>query len=142
MVEMNTLTARELCEFHELVHFGPLDEAQVEDSLRGSLVTCKYVDDGCTLGVGRVIGDGARNFYLQDIYVHPDAQRRGVGTAIVDALLNWIRSTLPEGRTVTVALMAATGKEPFYERFGFNIRPNAHQGSGMQRTLTADNPKA
>ena len=42
--------------------------------------------------------------------------------------------------TVTVGLMAATGKEPFYERLGFNVRPNAHQGSGMQRFLTADSP--
>ena len=141
MLEQNTLTAKEFCALHVSVGFVPLDEEQVADALRGSLVTFKYVENGRTLGMGRVVGDGARIFYLQDVFIHPDAQRRGVGTAIVDALLNWIRSTLPEGRTVTVALMAATGKEPFYERFGFSIRPNAHQGSGMQHFLTAEPPK-
>lgn len=142
MLEQNTLTAEEFCALQQSVGFGLPDEDQVADALRASLVTYKYVENSRTLGMGRVVGDGARIFYLQDVFIHPDAQRRGVGTAIVDALLNWIRSTLPEGRTVTVALMAATGKEPIYERFGFNIRPNAHQGSGMQRTLTAEPPKA
>ncbi|MGN1249403.1 MAG: GNAT family N-acetyltransferase [Candidatus Spyradocola sp.] len=141
MLEQNTLTAKELCEFHELVGFGPLDEDQIEDSLRGSLVSFKFVEDSRTLGIGRVIGDGARNFYLQDIYVHPDAQRRGIGSAIVNALLNWIKSSIPSGRTATIGLMPATGKEPFYEHFGFSARPNARQGSGMQRFLTADAPK-
>ena len=40
-----------------------------------------------------------------------------------------------------VGLMAATGKESFYERLSFNIRPNARQRSGMQRFLTAEHPK-
>ena len=103
MLEQNTLTAKEFCALHVSVGFVPLDEEQVADALRGSLVTFKYVENGRTLGMGRVVGDGARS-------------------------------------TVTVGLMAATGKEPFYDRFGFNVRPNAHQGSGMQRFLTADSP--
>ena len=140
MLEQDTLTAKELNELHVAVGFGPLDIEQTEDSLRGSLVTFKYVENGRTLGMGRVVGDGARNFYLQDVFIYPDAQRRGIGSAIVDALLNWIKSSIPAGRTATVGLMAATGKEPFYERFGFSARPNARQGSDMQRFLTADHP--
>ena len=140
MLEQNTLTAKEFCALHESVGFGSLDEDQVADALRGSLVTYKYVENDRTLGMGRVVGDGARNFYLQDVNIHPDAQRRGIGTAIVNALLNWIKSSIPAGRTVAVGLMAATGKEPFYEHFGFSARPNARQGSGMQRFLTADKP--
>lgn len=141
MLEQNTLTAEEFCALQQSVGFGLPDEDQVADALRASLVTFKYVENGRTLGMGRVVGDGARNFYLQDVFIHPDAQRRGIGTAIVDALLNWIKSSIPAGRTATVGLMAATGKEPFYERFGFSARPNARQGSGMQRFLTAEPPK-
>ena len=39
MPEQNTLTAKEFCALHVSVGFVPLDEEQVADALRGSLVT-------------------------------------------------------------------------------------------------------
>jgi GNAT superfamily N-acetyltransferase len=69
------------------------------------------------IGCGRIIGDGAMFCYLQDIIVMPEHQNQGVGTAIVDALMGWIESTLPE--KIYIGLF--TGKElhSFYARYSF-----------------------
>ncbi|WP_029135682.1 GNAT family N-acetyltransferase [Nakamurella lactea] len=44
-------------------------------------------DDGRLVGLARTISDGASVCYLQDILVHPDAQRTGVGRTLLTAML-------------------------------------------------------
>ena len=58
-------------------------------------------------------------WYLQEIVVLPEYQGIGIGTAIVNKLLNYIQEHTPEGNFTSVGLTAAEGKEGFYERFGF-----------------------
>lgn len=43
---------------------------------------------GMLLGLVRTVSDGSTICYLQDILVHPDAQRRGVGRALIGAVLD------------------------------------------------------
>lgn len=52
--------------------------------LAGShLVITARDDDGTLLGLARTVSDGESICYIQDILVHPDAQRRGVGRALL-----------------------------------------------------------
>ena len=39
------------------------------------------------IGIIRAVGDGASIVYVQDIIVHPDFQRRGIGTQLMRAML-------------------------------------------------------
>jgi len=36
---------------------------------------------------------------------------------------------------ISVNLMSAKGREPFYEKFGFNVRPNENRGAGMDQWI-------
>jgi GNAT superfamily N-acetyltransferase len=47
------------------------------------------------VGMGRLVGDGVMYFYVQDLAVEPGYQGRGVGQAILDALLGWVRQVAP-----------------------------------------------
>jgi hypothetical protein len=49
---------------------------------------------------------------------------------LMDEIMGYIRANASENSTV--ALMSAKGKEPFYEKYGFFIRPNVRYGAGMQ----------
>jgi len=69
------------------------------------------------VGMGRIIGDGAIFFYIQDIAVDPGHQRSGLGTMILDALLKHLSEAAPE--KAFVGLFAAEGSNQFYERYGF-----------------------
>lgn len=42
---------------------------------------------GKLIGLIRTVSDGTTICYLQDVLVHPDARRRGVGRALIEAVL-------------------------------------------------------
>jgi GNAT superfamily N-acetyltransferase len=44
-------------------------------------------DDGRLIGLARAISDDATICYLQDVVVHPDHQRGGVGRALISSIL-------------------------------------------------------
>lgn len=59
----------------------------LENAFHGSLCTLgAYLDDEL-VGIIRAVGDGASILFIQDILVHPDHQRRGIGTALMHAML-------------------------------------------------------
>jgi GNAT superfamily N-acetyltransferase len=86
-------------------------------SLSRSLLGVVATLHGRTVGMGRVVGDGAIYHYVQDVVVHPDLQRSGIGDAIVARLVARIHAQAPE--RAFIGVFAATGTQPFYERHGF-----------------------
>ncbi|MDF2590044.1 MAG: family acetyltransferase [Anaerocolumna sp.] len=132
----NQVTAEELLYLQESVGFGKANLLQSEKALKNSLYCISAKVDGKTAGMGRVIGDGARIFYLQDVFIAPDYQRMGIGTEIMTHLLNYIKANAIEHAHTTIGLMSAKGKENFYLKFGFRVRPNEKEGPGMMFNFT------
>jgi ribosomal protein S18 acetylase RimI-like enzyme len=89
----------------------------VPASLAGSLFGVVALDGDAVVGMGRLVGDGAVYFYIQDVAVDPDYQGRGIGRMIVEALLRHIRETAPG--PAFVGLFATDPALPLYERYGF-----------------------
>lgn len=102
---------------------------QIETGLENSLFSLLVTEGGKPIGMGRIIGDGIMVFYIQDIIVLPEYQKCGVGHEIMTRLMNYINSKAVNNSII--GLMAAVGKERFYEKFGFNQRPNERMGCGM-----------
>ncbi|MGL5149543.1 MAG: GNAT family N-acetyltransferase [Clostridium sp.] len=83
------------------------------------------------IAMGRVIGDGI--FYtVVDVVVLPEFQGKSIGTQIITRILGFLKESISEGDKISVQLIAAEGKEGFYERFGFSRLPNDEAGCGMQ----------
>lgn len=131
----NKLTAEEFCNLQESVGFGRPNLAQIEVCIKNSIYTVSAKADNKIVGMGRLVGDGARIFYIQDVFINPDYQNQGIGTAIVEKLLMYINGLDLTDCNIMVGLMSAKGKEPFYERFGFRARPNDFQGCGMMMNI-------
>lgn len=131
----NQLSVEDFCRLQESVGFGRPNEKQIEISIENSIYTVTIEVDNIIVGMRRIVGDNARIFYLQDIFVNPDYQMRGIGTIIVRKLLMYIENIKIEDCNIMIGLMAAKGKEGFYKRFGFNCRPNDYQGSGMMLSI-------
>lgn len=131
----NKLGVEEFCNLQESVGFGRPDSKQVETALKNSIYILSVEEDGKIVGMGRLVGDYARNFYLQDIFINPHYQRKGIGTAIVKKLLNYIENLEIKNCSIMVGLMAAKGKEDFYKKLGFSSRPNDYQGCGMMLNI-------
>ncbi len=114
---------RELCAsvgWNETINF-----AAAPLSLANSLTSIVVLDRGRSVtrpvAMGRIIGDGALFFYLQDIIVRPEYQGIGLGRRIVERLMGWLQTHAPE--RAFVGLFAAEGKDSFYAHFGFMRHP-------------------
>ena len=92
----------------------------VDKALKNNLFDVVAVANGEVIGMGRLVGDGVMYWYLQEIVVLPEYQGKGIGTAIVNRLLEYITDHTEPGNFTSVGLTAAEGKEGFYERFGFS----------------------
>jgi GNAT superfamily N-acetyltransferase len=90
------------------------------DVLRAALAGSSHVvtarRGGHLVGLARVISDGASICYLQDVLVHPDERRAGIGGALVRAVL--------EPYTSVRQKVLLTDDEPaqraFYESLGYS----------------------
>lgn len=103
---------------------------QVEVALKNGLFNVSAICDGKVVGMGRLVGDGAMYWYLQEIIVQPEYQGKGIGKSIVNRLLEHIKSTALPGTIIDVGLTAVKGKEPFYEKAGFSVT-----STGMRQFL-------
>jgi GNAT superfamily N-acetyltransferase len=105
---------------------GVINFDAAAEALPRSLYAVVALHAGQAIGMGRIVGDGAIFFYLQDIAVLPAHQGAGLGGRIVGRLLEYVARAAPP--QAFVGLFAAAGKEPFYQRYGFQ----AHAGlTGM-----------
>ena len=113
----------------DLVGWGTYREDVIVKSLPNSLYCVCATADGRVVGMARVIGDGGMVYYVQDVIVVPGYQRRGIGTQLMDRVMAYICTHASHNSIV--GLMAAKGKEAFYTRYGFTVRPTHQLGSGM-----------
>jgi GNAT superfamily N-acetyltransferase len=70
---------------------------------------------GRLVGLARAVSDDATICYLQDVLVHPDAQRRGIGGALVRAVLDRYRSV----RQKVLLTDDEPAQRAFYEVLGY-----------------------
>lgn len=106
-------------ELRQVAGLSPKTLAQATAAISGSWSACHVVADAAVVPVamGRVIGDGGWYFQIADMATHPDHQRRGLGAAVMEWLLESIRDTVDDEPYVT--LMADLPGRALYERFGF-----------------------
>lgn len=104
-------------ELRQAVDIPPRSVGAAREGLPESVygVSVTHDPSGETVGMARIVGDGATVFHLCDMIVHPDHQQRGLGTAMMDALDAYLDANAPEGAYVN--LLADV--DGFYEQWGF-----------------------
>ncbi|MCT6838392.1 MAG: GNAT family N-acetyltransferase [Bifidobacteriales bacterium] len=113
--------------------FHPYSSVDVRAALSGGYCSVVAEADGEPAGIGRVVADGRIAFFIKDLVVLPHYRHQGVGSAVLQALLDRISQDACEH--AYVGLMATPGKEGFNEEYGFIRRPGPDLGSGMVRFL-------
>ncbi len=126
-------TARAYQELREAVGWHTVDLERSSEALEHSLHCIHARRNGEVIGCGRVVGDGAMYFYLQDILVDPAYQNLGVGTAIVETLMEFVLDQAPKHSGCFIGLMTAPGLEQFYAKFGFETYPDDCPGMRIWR---------
>ncbi len=120
----NILRAEDFVRLRSAAGFADTPVEHARKALQNGLVNVSAIYNGELVGMGRLVGDGAMYWYLQEIIVLPEFQQKGIGTMIVDHLVNYAKENSATGRFTTIGGVSAKGKEPFYEKMGFDIIPN------------------
>ena len=106
---------------------SPFSEAAAEKGLQGTVFSVLVLHAGSAIGMGRLIGDGGCFFQVVDIAVDPAHQGKGLGKAIMTALMDHVTNEFPA--SAYVSLIADVPANRLYEKFGF--RETAPRSLGM-----------
>lgn len=91
------------------------------------IAVAENADTGEAIGCAMVLGDGLSFFYIKDVMVHRDWQRKQVGSAIMRDVQRWLDTNAPD--KALVGLFTGDSLAPFYQQTGFG------QAFGMIRIM-------
>jgi ribosomal protein S18 acetylase RimI-like enzyme len=117
MIELvdNILTPEDFVRLRTVTGFADIPLEHARKALQNGLINVSAIKDGELIGMGRLVGDGAMYWYLQEIVVLPKYQRQGIGAQLLefakekyDCRFLW---TLEKNKEAI----------HFYETHGFNL---------------------
>jgi GNAT superfamily N-acetyltransferase len=130
-IKENRLTSTEFNFLFNSVGWMAPSEDQTAKALKHTLCTFSVFDDNTLVGMGRLLGDCAMSYYVKDFAILPHYQGKGIGRKLMEYMISYIKKQLPRGWKVSLELISTKGKEGFYSKFGFEVRPNDSDGAGM-----------
>ena len=92
----------------------------IEKAYAGSLCILGAYEGEELVGIIRAVGDGYSILFIQDILVYPEYQRRGIGTALMNTLLEQYRNVYQielatDNTAKTIAFYKSLGFHPLHE---------------------------
>lgn len=91
------------------------DMPALEQGYRNSLLVLAAYEGDELLGIVRAVGDGCTVVFVQDLLVFPAWRRRGVGTALLHAVLD----RYPQVRQIELTADNTPESRAFYKSAGF-----------------------
>jgi GNAT superfamily N-acetyltransferase len=103
-----------------------LSPAQLRSAFEASwCIAAAYANDQL-VGVGRIVSDGILHAMIYDLIVVPEYQGTGIGEQLLARLVDRCNSA----GIRDIQLFCAKDKRQFYEKRGFEVRPD--DAPGMQ----------
>lgn len=134
----NKLTYEEYVSLRSSVGWDNFAEEQVFRCIENSIYDITVVENNQIIAMGRLIGDGIY-YMIVDLVVKPQYQKQGIGSQIIDMLLEYVDNNTPIGGRSSIQLIAEKGKEDFYIKKGFKLIPHEFCGSGMRKVIRKKN---
>lgn len=115
--EYNAYNEEEILSLYKSVGWTAYTEQPdvLRQGFENSMLILAAYDAEKLLGIIRAVGDGATIVFVQDILVFPEYQRIGVGTALLQAVLNRYDNV----RQIELATDNTEKTVAFYKSMGF-----------------------
>ena len=92
---------------------------RMENEYKSPLMTSYYhiavYENEKLIGYIDCVSNGVTDAYIQDLMVSPDHQGKGIGTDLMNKMIEYLK----EKRIYMISVVYEERLKPFYERFGF-----------------------
>jgi len=125
-------TAKQFFELFETTTWNikyELSSKELYIALKNSWYCISVYDEDVLIGFGRIICDGAVHALILDLIIHPDRQREGIGTEIMNKLITKCK----KHKIRDIQLFSAKNKAGFYEKLGFEKRNTDSPGMQLEK---------
>ncbi len=120
-------TPEDFVRLREISGLTPRSLVAAKKALPYSLYGVQIIIDNETIGMARVVGDGALNFDIVDVAVDPKHQGKGYGLILMQKVMDYLdREAMP---TAYITLMADVPE--LYLKFGFKFSSPESEGMYM-----------
>ena len=126
-----TISIDGFCRLRESVGFQKLTPEQALLVISSTTFIVAAVHNGEYVGLVRILTDTLTDAYITDVIVSPHFQGQGLGRELIEHSLAKLKALSVSNVKLACSLYANAGKEPFYEKFGFERLLNSKYGCGM-----------
>ena len=131
----NSVSAEDCNKLRNSAGWPQMHLDQIKTGLKNSAFIVAAKDGDITVGMARIVSDGGYVAFIVDVLVLPEYQRKGIGKTMMGRIMEYTQNMLKDDYCIQVDLLAAKGKERFYEKFGFIKRPDDNFGCGMTQRI-------
>lgn len=103
-----------------------LDKYELHRAMANCWYMCSAHDGEKLVGFGRVLSDGKLHALITEMIILPEYQGHGIGKEI----LKMLTDVCSANKIRDIQLFSAKGKAGFYEKYGYQRRPE--EGPGME----------
>ncbi len=108
------VSVKELADLRESVGWNRM-EREYANPLMTSYYHIAVYENEKLIGYIDSVSNGVTDAYIQDLMVCPDYQGKGIGTALMDKMIEYLK----EKRICMISVIYEANLKPFYKRFGF-----------------------
>ena len=108
------VSAKALADLRGSVGWNRMESAY-QSPLMTSYCHIAAYEEGKLIGYIDSVSNGVTDAYIQDLMVCPDHQGKGIGTALMDQMIGYLK----EKRIYMISVVYEESLKPFYARFGF-----------------------
>ena len=109
------LSARAVADLRQSVGWNRMERELADVRLHNAFHLCCF-DGDRLVGYAAVVSNGVTDAYIQDLMVHPDYQRQGIGHQLMQRTLERLRN---EGIYMVSVIYGDAELQKYYEEFGF-----------------------
>ncbi|MGL1935814.1 MAG: GNAT family N-acetyltransferase [Fibrobacterales bacterium] len=128
-IEERLPTLQEFTTLSDLVAFDTPQSTQLQKALDHTIYGCCLTFEDHVIGFGRVVGDSALYYYIQDVIIHPDHQHRGCGREILNHLLSYLAESTDSG--AFIGLFSGHDMDALMAKYQFVRDSFQHISQGM-----------
>ena len=129
----NALTAWQVQQFQQKMGWTVEPLEQWQRAIQNSCCTVAAYDGGELVAMGRLLGDGALYWYLNDVFVLTAYQGQGIGRQVVTGCWSISRGRACRGPRSPWPCSAPRAKKVFTKRWGSKKGPAQRRGTEWNR---------